>query len=208
MGGVVILDANGLSRNGLKYLVSQSAAVGGAVTAFSELDALCSHLEQYTASIGLLSDNILHFGEAVTHLRGHYPALRLIVLSGRLNIEYIRELFGQGIYGFVDDKARMETVIPQALRAVAAGEGYVSPQVALLPYHAPLLSLSGRDMEVLRLMASDKDVNEMASRLAVTRHVVYKARARLRGYLGVTTNEQIIPAAIERGLLTDKRLKN
>jgi DNA-binding CsgD family transcriptional regulator len=48
---------------------------------------------------------------------------------------------------------------------------------------------------------------EIARELGVTRRVVYHVRTRIKTrikkYLGVNTNEQIIPAALENGLLTE-----
>lgn len=203
---VVILSANVVSGNGLKQLVIQAGIRAEAVALFADAAGLCASLDERSAHIALVADvlpDVPNFRKFIAHLQQAYPGVRLIVFSQRLNTDYIRDLFALGIHGFIDDKSRMEQVIPLALAAVREGRAYVSPEAALLPYHEPMVTVTSRDMEVLRWLASGKDVTDIAGLLAVARHVVYKSRSRLRAYLGVTTNEQIIPAAMARGLLDD-----
>lgn len=83
------------------------------------------------------------------------------------------------------------------------GETYLSPEAAALPYHQRAVDqVSERDLEVLALLAAGRSVPEIAQTLGSTRRVVYNIRTRLKQYLNVSNNEQIIAAAYERGLLT------
>jgi DNA-binding CsgD family transcriptional regulator len=86
------------------------------------------------------------------------------------------------------------------------GEAYLSPEAAALPYYQRPTpkALSARDLEALELLAQGQSTWDIARSLGVSRRVIYSTRARLKRYLGVANNEQIVSAALESGLLTEK----
>lgn len=57
--------------------------------------------------------------------------------------------------------------------------------------------------QVLRLTAQGLTVKAIAAELRVTVRTVYRSRDRLRSALGVITNETLIDAAREQGLLDE-----
>jgi len=63
--------------------------------------------------------------------------------------------------------------------------------------------LTERDLEVLNLLAAGQSVRDIADRIGVSRRVIYDTRTRIKKYLNVNNNEQIIPAALEYGLLRE-----
>ena len=153
---VVILDNNALSRHGLKALITQSGTAIEKVSDFADGERLQAHLEQHSAHILILSD-LLAKGEDTLHLvrslDQRHPGLRQIVVSGRLNTDYIRRLFQFGACGFVYRSSKLEQTIPAALQIVGQGETYLSPEAAALPYYQRPTpkALTERDLEVLKL---------------------------------------------------------
>jgi DNA-binding CsgD family transcriptional regulator len=85
------------------------------------------------------------------------------------------------------------------------GDLFLSPKASALPYKERLLrnpdDLQHRDVEILRLMAQGYTVQEIAAHLDLASRSVYRLRGRLRAALNVRTNEQLVDAARERGLL-------
>lgn len=203
---VAILDDQALSRNGLRVLVEQAGIPAGQVDGFAGIEALMTHLARVAVRVLLLSDQLpggQDVVELVAALHQRYPGLAQVVVSSRLNTAYIGALFAGGARGFVYHKSRLEQTIPAALKSMTQGETYLSPEAAALPYHQRAVGqLSERDLEVLALLAAGRSVPEIAQTLGSTRRVVYNIRTRLKQYLNVTNNEQIIAAAYERGLLT------
>ena len=203
---VAILDDQALSRNGLRVLVEKARVPAGQVDDFSRIDTLMAYLAQVAVRVLLLSDQIAggqDTVELVAVLHQRYPGLAQVVVSSRLNTAYIGALFAGGACGFVYHKSRLEQTIPAALKSMMQGETYLSPEAAALPYRRRTVGqLSERDLEVLALLAAGRSVPEIAQTLGSTRRVVYGIRTRLKQYLDVTNNEQIIAAAHERGLLT------
>lgn len=206
---VVILDNNVLSRHGLKALVAQAGIASEQVNDFADVEHLQAHLEQHSAHILILSD-LLGSGEdalrLVRSLYQTYPGVRQIVVSGRLNTDYIRCVFQYGARGFVYRGSKLEQTIPAALQIVGQGETYLSPEAAALPYDQRPIpkTLKERDIEVVKLLAEGQSTQHIAQLLGVSNRVIYSTRTRLKRYLGVSNNEQIISAALEIGLLPEK----
>jgi DNA-binding NarL/FixJ family response regulator len=206
---VVILDSNALSRNGLKALVTQAGVPVDRVQAFADVDSLRAHLERRPVHILILSDarpagqDVLPLVRA---LRQTHPGVRQMVVSDRLNTDYIRRLLQIGAGGFVYRGGKLEQTISVALQIMGEGEAYLSPEAAALPYYQRPTpkALSARDLEALELLAQGQSTWDIARSLGVSRRVIYSTRARLKRYLGVANNEQIVSAALESGLLTEK----
>ena len=208
---VVILDHNALSRHGLKALIIQSGSAVEQVSDFADVAGLLAHLERHSAHILILSDLLTHGEDVLQLVRSldqRHPGLRQVVVSGRLNTDYIRCLFQFGARGFVYRGSKLEQTIPAALQIVGQGETYLSPEAAALPYYqrpTPKV-LTERDLEVLELLAAGQSPQDIARLLGVSKRVIYSTRTRLKHYLSVSNNEQIISAALKMGLLPEKPL--
>ena len=204
---IVILDQQALSRNGLRMLVEQTGVSVGQVQDFAETDTLSAYLERVGVRILLISDQLPAQQKAVKlvhDLHQHYPGLAQIVIGTRLNTEYIGALFGAGARGYVYHKSKLEETIPAAIKSMMTGEIYLSSEAAALPYHQRTVGeLNERDLEVLSLLAVGQSVRDIADRIGVSRRVIYDTRTRIKKHLKIKTNEQIIPAALEYGLLKE-----
>ena len=204
---IVILDKQALSRNGLRMLVEQIGVSAGQVQDFADTDTLVAHLETVSVRMLLLSDQLPAQQRAVKlvhDLHQHYPGLAQVVIGSRLNTDYIGALFTAGARGYVYHKSKLEETIPSAIKSIMAGETYLSSEAAALPYQQRSMGeLSERDLEVLSLLAAGQSVGNIADGIGVSRRVIYNTRTRIKKYLKVNNNEQIIPAAVAYGLLKE-----
>lgn len=204
---IAVLDNQALRRNGLRMLVKQAGFGAEQVFDFADLKTLMKHLDNVCTRILVISDELPMGQEIVKIVKKiyqYYPSLLLIVVGSRLNIAYIRMLLTNGVRGYVYYKSKLEETIPIAIKSILKGETYLSPKVAILPYHQRKVSeLDERDLEVLGLLAAGRSVPEIAQTIGITRRVVYSIRSRLKQYLQVNNNEQILIAALEQGLLID-----
>jgi len=209
---VAILDVNALTRSGLGAILAQAGVPAAQITLFTHAEALKAHLDQVRVNVLMLSDAQLDNGailRLVGGLHQTHPAVGIVVVSARLRTEYIRKLFNQGVRGFIYRKGHLEETAAAALRAFSRGDVYLSPEAAALPYtHQPIPSgLDERDLEVLHLLAQGYKVKEIAQHMEIDRKIVYNTRNKLRRTLQVSNNEQIVPAAIAAGLLSNKLLQ-
>jgi DNA-binding NarL/FixJ family response regulator len=98
----------------------------------------------------------------------------------------------------------------EAIRAVHAGQRYLSPRVAdvvLEDYSDdkqddPLARLSAREREVLQLLAEGRTGAEIAQRLSLSQKTVETYRARLVEKLGIRDLAGLVRFAIQRGLVS------
>jgi DNA-binding NarL/FixJ family response regulator len=205
---VVLIDPDDLSRHGLEALLHKSGAAIQVDGAFAAVADCLTYLQKHVADVLLIDDavpgtsSLVH---TVHRLHQQYPDIGLVVLSQHLDMDYIQNLFDHGVLGFVLKEVRLQAKLLFALETVAEGEPYLSPRASALPYHhrdqGQLGKLSARDREIAQLMQHGLTVQECATRLGISDGAVYRSRRKLRQALGVRTSEQIIDAAVRKGLL-------
>ncbi|MEU4575280.1 MULTISPECIES: response regulator transcription factor [Nonomuraea] len=92
----------------------------------------------------------------------------------------------------------------QGIRAAARGETVLSAKVAtrmLRRMREPAPALSGREVEILELLASGAGNREIARRLFITEATVKTHLVHIYGKLGVDTRTAAVTAAVERRLI-------
>ncbi len=91
-----------------------------------------------------------------------------------------------------------------AVRAAAVGESALAPAVAsrlLARMRAPRVSLSSREIEVLRLVADGASNTDVAARLHITDATVKSHLVHVFSKLGVSSRTGAVAAARELGVL-------
>src|SRR5437588_1318450 len=136
------------------------------------------------------------------------PKCRVIVLSMYAEREYVRRALKSGAAGYVVKRSAAKEVV-EAIRAVHAGQRYLSPRVAdvVINDYAeerddPLARLSAREREVLQLLAEGRTGAEIAQRLSLSQKTVETYRARLVEKLGIRDVAGLVRFAIQRGLVS------
>jgi DNA-binding NarL/FixJ family response regulator len=115
-----------------------------------------------------------------------------------------------GASGFVS-KTRGVSEVTTAVRAAAAGEAVISPEMLmrLLPRFRgaatePSLKLTDREVEVLRLLADGLSNAAIGERLVVSVHTVRNHVANLAAKLGAHSRLEVLSIAMRTGLLPEK----
>src|SRR5947199_5246325 len=111
----------------------------------------------------------LNVAEAARAIIDERPACKVIVLSMYAEREYVRRALKSGAAGYVVKRSAAKEVV-EAIRAVHAGQRYLSPRVAdavIEDYAADekadlLERLSAREREVLQLLAEGRTGAEIA----------------------------------------------
>lgn len=151
--------------------------------------------------------------EATHFLRQQYPQVRIIVLSAFDLPEYVIGLLKAGVTGYVLKDDAADTLV-QAIRAVADGEQWVSPQVAKILVKSvranrvnEAVKLTRRETEVLRLMAMGKTNSQIAQELFISEQTVKNHISNLFRKLGVETRVDAVLYAICYDLVSLKTIK-
>lgn len=207
---LMIIDPNDLSRYGLEAIIKQSASAVQVVGSFRSLDEAETELAKRRAHLLVLDDTLpskQHLPDVLNRLRQQQPELSIIILSNRLNVRYLRHLFAWGASGFLYRDDRLEATLITGIETVASGHFYASPRASGLLFTArpdASSSLNQTDMEILRLIDGGLTSKEIAAKLDLTLRTVYRIRSKLRLLLGASTNEHIVSAARQKGLLDNQ----
>lgn len=145
--------------------------------------------------------------EATRRIREAEPFVRVLALSVHRDSVYVRETVRAGAEGYIL-KESADSELIAAVRAVAKGNSYLSPEIAgavLKDYrkHAtnPLDLLSSREREVLQLIAEGKTSKEMATSLNLSVYTVDGHRTRIMEKLGLHTVGELVRFAVRNGIV-------
>ena len=129
--------------------------------------------------------------------RQQIPNLPVLVLSQYVEQLYARELLSDhagGVGYLLKDRVFSDEAFVEALRTVAAGGTVLDPEVIgkLLRKHAaeePVATLSGREREVLELMAQGRSNGAIAQQLFVSEKAVSKHSTSIFAKLGLEPSD-------------------
>jgi len=145
--------------------------------------------------------------EATRRMAENAPHARVLALSMHKDSVYVRETLRAGARGYLlKDSVAADLV--SAVRAVAAGEGYLSPAVSdavLDDYRRhvtnPIDLLTSREREVLQMLAEGKTNKEIADILNLSVYTVDAHRGRIMEKLNVHSINELVRFAVRNGLI-------
>ena len=145
--------------------------------------------------------------EATRRLAEFSPRTRVLALSMHKDSVYVREILRAGARGYLL-KDSSDADLLAAVRAVAKGEGYISPGVSeavLSDYRRhvgnPLDLLTGREREVLQLIAEGKTNKEIATALNLSVYTVEAHRGRVMEKLNLHSTGELVRFALRNGMI-------
>ena len=161
----------------------------------------------------LLLDHRLPDGDgadAVARLRDLRPSMAVVILTASAADHVMVSALEAGASGFLS-KTRSLAEVTSAVRAAAAGEAVISPEMLarLLPRlnrsgRAGQESLTEREREVLGLVSEGLTNAAIADRLVVSVHTVRNHVANLSAKLGARSKLEALSIAVREGLLPDR----
>ena len=207
---ILIADDHGVVAEGLKHLIDAQPDMEVIATVGDGREAVRIAREaQPDVVIMDLSMPELNGADATRAVLERDPKCRVIILSMYAEREYVRRALKAGASGYVVKRSAAKEVV-DAIRAVFAGQRYLSPKVAdvVIDDYAgdekgdPLARLSAREREVLQLLAEGRTGAEIAARLALSQKTVETYRARLVEKLGIRDVAGLVKFAIQRGIVS------
>jgi two-component system, NarL family, invasion response regulator UvrY len=206
---VLIADDHAILRRGLKEILLaefHDATCGEAGEAQQVLAQVRSHPWDLVildvsmpgrSGFDLLSD-----------LKQIRPELPVLVLSMHPEDQYGKRVLRAGAAGYMNKETAPEELV-KAVRKILGGGRYVSATLAEKlasdlsvdsgrPIHE---SLSNREFEVLRMIASGKANSQIAEELHLSLTTVSTYRARILEKMGMTTNAELMRYAMQNRLI-------
>jgi NarL family two-component system response regulator LiaR len=147
---------------------------------------------------------------AIREIKQENPAARILVLTGFAEDERVFAAIKAGALGYLlKDSSPMELI--EAIRAVYRGEPSLSPTIALKlvrelcrPAGLPLTEepLTGREVEVLKLVAQGLSNQELADRLIISERTVGAHISTILSKLHLANRTQAALYAPREGLVS------
>ncbi|RFC46741.1 MAG: DNA-binding response regulator [Verrucomicrobia bacterium] len=145
--------------------------------------------------------------EATRRIARDSPKVRVLALSMHKDAVYVREILRAGARGYLlKDSGERELLA--AVRGVAQGQGYLSPEISeavLDDYRKhvtnPIDLLSSREREVLQMIAESKTNKEIATALSLSVYTVEAHRGRIMEKLNLHSIGELVRFAMRNGLI-------
>ncbi len=138
---------------------------------------------------------------ATAEIRERLPSTGIVVLTSYSTSDTIAAALAAGASGAVMKSADDSTLLT-AVRAVAAGKTFISPEVkGLLAFDPPAPTLSPRQQEVLSSLVKGFNNTEIADQLGISRTVVKEHVENLLVKLGAANRTEAVAIALRKQLV-------
>ena len=211
--GVLLVEDHRIVREGIRAILERGTefTVVGETESATEAIQFC---KRAGPSVVLMDVELpgLNGVDATAEILRHSPATKVVILSMHDEEEFVVGALRAGARGFVLKKASLSDLV-DALRAVAQGGTYLSPQVSdrLMariqegnfnprPLATALQALSRRELQVMKLVADGKTSKEIAVLLELGLQTVRSYRKTMMKKLGVNNVAGLTQLALSSGL--------
>ncbi|RSK46265.1 response regulator [Hymenobacter perfusus] len=220
---IVLTDDHAILRDGIRALLAREPdmqVVGEAADGQALLDVLA----HTAADVVLMDINMPGLDGFATMplLREKFPGVRVLVLSMLDHENYVYRMMQAGALGYVLKNADI-TEITHAIRTVADGRQFLCTEIGLALLHrtigrptppvpdgpAPAVAtrlagaaeLSGRELEVLRLIAEGLTNQEIADTLFTSKRTIETHRQNIIEKTQAKNTAALIRYAMSQGLI-------
>jgi DNA-binding NarL/FixJ family response regulator len=214
---VFVAEDNPILRRGMKLLLQEVSDIDVLADAAVEW-AMVKEVEVLRPDVVILStltgapDKPFSVFEITRVLVETVPSTAVVIITANDREEYLNQALKAGASGFVLARAEVE-VVPSAVRMVARGQIFICPaMVAKLARDFvsrlqrgvvadPYEQLSGREREVLPLLAPGDTDHEVAASLRISPHTVATYRKRIMKKLNLQSKTAVMKYALQRDLI-------
>lgn len=204
---VVIIDDHPIVRTGLTELINHQADM----TVCGESNTVEGGLERIRADRPDVAIVDLSLGTAsglqlVKTLNASLPEVRVLILSMHDETLHAERALAAGARGYIMKQEAPQNLIA-AIRCVASGKTYVSPQMSerivarvsaggKRDEAAPLERLTDREREVFALIGRGLATRDIATQLDLSTKTIETYQARIKEKLGLASGHELIRAAV------------
>jgi len=205
---VLIIDDHEIVRRGLKEVLEDEYSK----LKISEAESSRAALELITTQdwdIVLLDINIPGRNglEVLTEIKRLRPGTPVLVVSAYPEEEFAIRSLKLGASGYLNKSLAADEILA-AVKKVLAGGKYVTASLAEKlasslgsdAQQSPHESLSSRELQVLRMIASGRSIKEIATEFALSEKTVATYRLRTAKKLGVDSNVELTRYALKHQL--------
>jgi two-component system NarL family response regulator len=207
---VVLVDDHRVLRDALRsFLDNQSDfSVVGEANNGREALKLVRTLKPDVVVLDVAMPDMNGFDTAA-RIRTRHPNTKMLALSAHTDKRYVLGMLDAGVAGYVSKHAAAREVV-QAIRTVAKGQSYLTPELAQAVVagirdirsaaDGELQTLGRREREVLQLLAEGHRSADIAVRLSIAVGTVEAHRRNIMRKLNMHSLSELTKFAIREGL--------
>jgi DNA-binding NarL/FixJ family response regulator len=214
---VILADDHTLVRAGIRSLLEklpEVKVIGEAGDGREVLKLVKTHRpEVVLMDIAMPGLNGL---EAAERMVRDFPDVRIIILSMHNNEEYVLRALKAGVVGYLLKKAATAE-LETALRQVVHGKIYLSREISaqlhkkfplqgIAGRKSPFEQLTGRQREILQLIAEGQNTKQIGEILQVSPKTVEYHRLKLMAGLNLHDVPGLVRFALRVGLIPEEKL--
>jgi len=206
---IVLVEEHQMMREGLRLIIERDPAlhvIGEADN--GRLGVMLAARLQPEVVVMDISMPELNGLQATKELKRQVPGVRVLVLTRHTETSYVHELLEAGASGYLLKQSAADELV-RAIRRVASGETYVDPAIAARVVVSVAATgskgrsgkLSGREEDVLRLIALGFLAKEVAEQLRISIKTVETHKAKAMIKMGMENRTDIVRYAMLQGWL-------
>lgn len=206
---VMIVDDHPLFRGGLRQVIESNPRFH-LIAEAGDGDAAFKMIQERKPDVAVLDVNLpgLSGIEIAQKLRSRRLPTRIIILTMHREESLFNRALDAGVKGFVLKENAVEDII-NAIRAVAAGEHYLSPTISgflvrrhgragqLAAQRPGLEDLTKAERRILSLVAEKKTSRQIGEELFISVRTVEAHRANICTKLGLQGSHSLLQFALE-----------
>lgn len=206
---ILLADDHQMFREGVRGLLEARPDMSVVAEAATGEEAL-SQATEHRPDVVVLDVSMPGRGglETVAELKKRNPRVRVLMLTVHPEDRFAVRCLKGGADGYMTKDNATDELIT-AIRKVHTGGKYVSPSLAenlVMSLDrdfgaAPHETLSDREFQVMRMLASAQTVSEIAEELCLSVKTISTYRSRILEKLGLRNNAEIMQFAIEQNLV-------
>jgi DNA-binding NarL/FixJ family response regulator len=206
---VMLADDHAIVRKGLRQLLEET----GFIEVVAEADDYPAIMKAVRGNeFDVLVMDVTMPGkngiDVLKVVKGEKPKLAVLMLSMHPEDQYAVRALKGGAAGYLTKNSAPEKLV-EAIQTISGGRRYITPELAeSLASHLtddsdkPLHStLSDREFQTIRLIASGRKLSEIAEELALSPKTVSVYRARILEKMKMKNNAELTHYALKHGLV-------
>jgi two-component system invasion response regulator UvrY len=205
---ILLTDDHAVVRQGLKLILAdhfRNAVFGEAPNAGEAINRVSK--EKWDVVVLDITMPGRSGGEVLREIKRLRPKLPVLVLSMHPEDQFAVRMLKSGAAGYLTKESAGDELVG-AIKKVTTGGRYISASLAerLASYldidvqKAPHERLSDREFLILRMIASGKQVSQIARELSLSVKTISTYRARILEKMDMKNNAELTRYAVEQGV--------
>ena len=208
---VLLADDHAIVRSGLKEILEATGDIIVAAEATNGHEAL-ARVRESEVDVAVLDLSMPGRSgvELIKLIKAERPRLRLLVLSMHSEEQYAVRAVRAGAAGYLTKESAADELVA-AIRRIAAGGAYISPETAerlVLASNTgaegpPHTQLSNREYEVFRALVAGRSVSDIAATLNLSVKTISTHKSRILDKMGMSSQAELVRYALRHNLVDE-----